>query len=182
MCLCNLQELEASSTWLFDDFIEAFNTALNKKATPSCLHPADAPTVKFLADLCVHVCSIPVSSHQTMNCMTMTDNHFLISLMFNHIDRWLMHQNYGCRFCLFLASCHKTRGCWSNIAVHLKWLAVWIWLVWQGTLSSSVLGGRCSLMLLAVQHLEEGRWINSFESVCGVLQDIMLLIASIQCN
>lgn len=55
------QELQASTEWLFKDYLEAFNAAIKRRATPQCLHPADDPTINFLLDLCVQVSSLPVS-------------------------------------------------------------------------------------------------------------------------
>ena len=59
-----LQELELKDAGLakqYDDYLAAISLALNEGATPECLHPGDVPTVKFLVELTVHACSIPVS-------------------------------------------------------------------------------------------------------------------------
>ena len=67
LCACSTQEMELKDSSLlqtYEKYLEAYALALEEGARPECMHPADIPSLRFLVDITVHLCSIPVRTTQ----------------------------------------------------------------------------------------------------------------------
>ena len=60
--LCT-QELELKDPEIsrhYSTFLQAYSDSLESGATHELMHPEDIPTLRFLTDLILHCCSMPV--------------------------------------------------------------------------------------------------------------------------
>lgn len=56
-----MQLKEQSLEQFYTDYLEQYSTARRAGATPTNMHPEDTPTIVFIVDTLIQLCSLPVS-------------------------------------------------------------------------------------------------------------------------
>ena len=56
-----MQLKESSLEQFYTDYLEQYAAARRSGATPTNMHPEDTPTIVFIVDTLIQLCSLPVS-------------------------------------------------------------------------------------------------------------------------
>ncbi len=48
---------------VYSSFLDSYLTSRGQSATPTCMMPADLPVLRFVLDMLMHICCMPVSQH-----------------------------------------------------------------------------------------------------------------------
>ena len=56
-----MQLKEVSLEQFYIDYLEEYSEARKAGATPTNMHPGDTPTIVFIVDILIQLCSLPVS-------------------------------------------------------------------------------------------------------------------------
>ena len=56
-----MQLKEPSLEQFYSDYLVQYSSSRREGATPDCMHPADIPTIVFIVDTLIQLCSLPVS-------------------------------------------------------------------------------------------------------------------------
>ena len=60
-----MQLKEQSLEQFYRDYLEQYAAARKEGATPTNMHPEDTPTIVFIVDTLIQLCSLPVSTPTT---------------------------------------------------------------------------------------------------------------------
>ena len=61
LCMQYMQLKELSLEQFYKDYLEQYALARKAGATPTNMHPEDTPTIVFIVDTLIQLCSLPVS-------------------------------------------------------------------------------------------------------------------------
>lgn len=81
-----MQLKEQSLEQFYNDYLQQYSTARRKGATPTNMHPEDIPTIVFIVDTLIHLCSLPV---RILLPSTVVSNIMLYYVVYSVLMNWL---------------------------------------------------------------------------------------------